>query len=304
MENRELIKAQVLVDRIQSGKFDYLDVENLIMTMRESSRILSYKAFYEIAHFVAHNGERDRGLVKDQLDLIYYSMLYLHEFNSPQKQFNINGIFPSFIKDYLLTKLKSLDQSFFKSQKIKKKEAQKYIEEIEENEVLKMSYFKNMTKPLSELIIEMVRFIEIKPLTEQDLFLKDFCQILEKEKIRINKPQFLAQSDKICMSILYLLSSARFKVGSDQQGQLSVTTMEDGPTSQHNLTVVGSIPLNNPETYISIVFPIFMTNLDCKIWCDPNMFAVDPQIIREYGVHISEEFTLDVERFMLINTKK
>ena len=61
----EKTKVQKIVEKIESGHFDENDIDNIFMKLRAYSK--NFWVFREIADFVAHNDERDRGLVNQAL---------------------------------------------------------------------------------------------------------------------------------------------------------------------------------------------------------------------------------------------
>lgn len=75
----EKIKAQKIVDKIQSNQFDENDIDGLFMRLRLYSK--EQYIFKEIADFVAHNDARDRGLANKSLETMYPRMKYFIEYN-------------------------------------------------------------------------------------------------------------------------------------------------------------------------------------------------------------------------------
>ncbi|MCK8109134.1 hypothetical protein MTF64_19840, partial [Pseudoalteromonas sp. 2CM41L] len=59
MKGIEKNKAQKLILKIEKGQFDENDIDSLFMRMRAHSNKMP--VFREIADFVAHNDQRDRG---------------------------------------------------------------------------------------------------------------------------------------------------------------------------------------------------------------------------------------------------
>ncbi|HDU8584939.1 TPA: hypothetical protein RG682_000381 [Vibrio alginolyticus] len=89
-------KAQKLVTKLEAGDFDENDVDNLFMRLRAYSH--GNKVFREVADFVAHNDERNRGITNESLEAFYLSFKFFEEYTSSKKPLDITSPFPLYIK--------------------------------------------------------------------------------------------------------------------------------------------------------------------------------------------------------------
>ncbi|MEI8654298.1 hypothetical protein P4S57_17195 [Pseudoalteromonas sp. Hal273] len=112
MKGIEKSKAQKLILKIEKGQFDENDIDSLFMRMRAYSNKMP--VFREIADFVAHNDQRDRGLANQSLETMYLRMKYFLEYNSPKKSLDISSPFPLWIKKLMVLQVNKFKESVLK----------------------------------------------------------------------------------------------------------------------------------------------------------------------------------------------
>ena len=81
VKSNEKRKTQGLINKIQSGQFDENDVDGLFMKLRAYST--GFRVFREIADLIAHNDQRNHGLVNQALETVYLRMKFFMEYHSP-----------------------------------------------------------------------------------------------------------------------------------------------------------------------------------------------------------------------------
>ena len=107
-------KAQKIVSRIESGKFDEIDVDSLLMLLRAFSN--DHLIFREISDFVAHNDERKKGITTNSLEAFYLNLKYFIEYVSKKKELleefaaNLTPEEQDRAKSKLANKLKSIKE--------------------------------------------------------------------------------------------------------------------------------------------------------------------------------------------------
>ena len=69
MKKTERIKIQTVINKILSGNFNEIDIDNLFIKLREYS--FGFPLFKEVADFVVHNNERDKGLTTHTLTYLF-----------------------------------------------------------------------------------------------------------------------------------------------------------------------------------------------------------------------------------------
>lgn len=84
MKTIEKSKLQKSIQKIESGSFDENDIDNIFMKLRAYST--KFSVFREIADFVAHNDQRDRGLVNQALEHMYLSMRFFLDYQGENKK--------------------------------------------------------------------------------------------------------------------------------------------------------------------------------------------------------------------------
>ncbi|MDH5356168.1 MAG: hypothetical protein OEY09_17130 [Gammaproteobacteria bacterium] len=104
MKPIEKAKAQKLLVKLESGNFDENDIDNLFMRLRAYSH--GNRIFREVADFVAHNDERNKGVATESLEAFYLSFKYFLEYISPKKSLDIGSSFPLYVKKLMRMTLK------------------------------------------------------------------------------------------------------------------------------------------------------------------------------------------------------
>lgn len=77
LQIKDLAKLNQIIERIQAGRFDASDVDNLLMKLRAYAGEMT--VFLEVAHFVAHSDVRDRGLAQQSITAFVDFMQYFQE---------------------------------------------------------------------------------------------------------------------------------------------------------------------------------------------------------------------------------
>ena len=114
MKSIEKGKVQKIVDKIQSGNFDENDIDNIFMKLRAYSA--NFNVFREIADFVAHNDERDRGLVNQALEHMYLSIRFFLDYQGENKKsLDIGVPFPSWILKLMKYQVERANESDLKT---------------------------------------------------------------------------------------------------------------------------------------------------------------------------------------------
>src|SRR5690606_35211520 len=101
-----------IVDKIEAGDFDENDVDSLFMKLRAYSS--DHRVFREIADFVAHNDNRDRGLANQALETMYLRMRFFLEYNSPKETLDLSQPFPLWIKRLMIFQVEKCEEGVLK----------------------------------------------------------------------------------------------------------------------------------------------------------------------------------------------
>lgn len=113
MKTIEKSKLQKSIQKIESGSFDENDIDNIFMKLRAYST--KFSVFREIADFVAHNDQRDRGLVNQALEHMYLSMRFFLDYQGEnKKKLDISESFPSWIIKLMKYQVEKIDEAILK----------------------------------------------------------------------------------------------------------------------------------------------------------------------------------------------
>lgn len=111
MKFSEKTKTEDVIKRIQSGSFDALDVDSLFSKLREYAPRDS--VFKEIAHYLAHNREREQGLTRQALYSFQLNLQFITEYLLPKKQLDIYNL-PLWIKELMIFQTYKADEKSFR----------------------------------------------------------------------------------------------------------------------------------------------------------------------------------------------
>lgn len=295
MKPIEKAKAQKIVSKIESGKFDENDIDNLFMKLRAYSQ--GKNIFREIADFVAHNNERDRGLANISLETMHLRMKYFVEYNSPQKTLDISKEFPLWIKRLMLLQVDKFDDKVLRDkfnvtgQRLKTR----IDNNFKENKKEKTAVIKDGKMSIDTLnaIQYIMSYLISKPAFIQDELIRELVDVISINKLIIDKKAFFSQSDKITLCIILLLHNATFDHKGHKPGYTKISSEKEAiPMNTHfidqnNNTVIiqeqfgkinvnGFVVIRKDDGEVTIAHPIMATNLDAESWCEDSMFNIIP----------------------------
>lgn len=289
------IKTQKIIDRIESGEFDEMDVDNLLMYLRDFSN--NYIVFREISNFVAHNNKRDKGLATDSLEAFYLNLKYFIEYPSENKQLDISKPFPIYIKklmEYQVDKCKSIDlKSKFDTTKLKLKSKIKSLFEEDKKESTAVLRNIKISKKNIKAIEFLLSFISSMPTFTQKDLLNEIVQVIKDNDLIFDERKFLLQGERLTLCILMLLHDSKFDFKGHKLGSCKISCENtyiphniqllnaDGSISQHigtfgNLEITGSIIVDKNGKDLTISYPLITTNLKVEEWCHENLFMIKP----------------------------
>lgn len=295
MKGIEKNKAQKLIKKIESGQFDENDIDSLFMRMRAYSSKMP--VFREIADFVAHNDQRDRGLTNQSLETMYLRMKFFLEYNSPKKTLDISSPFPLWIKRLMLLQVSKFKDSVLKekfnvTQQRLKSRIDNAFKEDKKNNLATLKDGKLSHQTLEAIQHIMSYLVSNVAFTQEDL-ISELLSVIVSNKLEIEKDLFLAQSDKITLCTLLLMHNATFDCKGHKLGYTQISTEKEsisyntkfvdvnGNEIDHvetfgNLQVTGWVVVNNSGKDVTMGHPIMSTNLDAERWCVDEMFHIEP----------------------------
>lgn len=295
MKNLERIKAEKIIDRIQTGNFDENDVDNLFMRFRASSN--ENIIFREIADFVAHNDTRDRGLTNQSLEAMYYSMKYFLEYTSPKISLDISKPFPTWIKILIKYQIDKIDEEklrekFSVGKGRLKTRIDKGFKDDKKTKKTLLKKDKLSTETLHAIQYVMSFIISKEAFSQMDL-INQIINVLNQNNISFDKDKILAQADKITLCVLLLLHNSKFDYKGHKLAYCTISPEKesvphntnfvdqdgnriDMDESFGNLQAQGNVVLNKDCQDLTIAYPIMSTELDVEKWCSETLFNIEP----------------------------
>ncbi|HDT5893005.1 TPA: hypothetical protein QHC12_002187 [Aeromonas hydrophila subsp. hydrophila] len=293
MKLTEKVKTQKIVEKIQQNNFDENDIDGLFMRLRAYSK--GKCVFREIADFVAHNDNRDRGLSKNSLETIYLRMKFFVEYNSPEpKPLDINYEFPLWIKKLILLQVDQFDEFELKDKfnvsrdRLKKR----IVNGFKEDKITNTAVLKHgkISPETFDAIQHVLSYLIIQPVFTQDKLISELIDVIRINNINLDVELFQMQSDKITLCTMLLLHNARFdfnghkpgltKISCDSESVLFNTMFIDADGNAvdnnegfGNLAINGYIIIDYNGTDITMTHPLMETKLDVSHWCHENMFT-------------------------------
>lgn len=286
MKGIEKSKAEKIILKIENDQFDENDIDSLFMRLRAYSKKMP--VFREIADFVAHNDQRDRGLTNQSLETMYLRMKYFLEYNSPKKSLDITSPFPLWIKRLMILQVSKFKESVLKEKfNVTQQRLQSRIEnafkEDRKNQIATLKKGKLSQQTLEAIQYIMGVLVLNAVITQEDL-ITELINVIVSNKLRIDQDLFLKQSDKITLCTLLLLHNATFDFKGHKLGHTEISTNKesishntkfvdaDGNEVEHiesfgNLQITGWVVLNNNGKDSRMGHPIMSTNLDAESWC-------------------------------------
>lgn len=310
MKPIEKNKVQKIVEKIESGYFDENDVDNLFIKLRAYST--GFHLFKEVADFVAHNDQRDRGLACNSLRTIYLSVKFFVEYNSKDKMVDITSPFPIWIKDLMKLQVRKCNEAILKKEfNVSRKSLVKFIEkEFEEDRGNDLASCKLWGVSIEKLkaIEYAMSFIDGTPSFSQNEILDEIVFVLKRNKIKFNEKTIRNFSDKIAICILLLFHKAEFYFDGGVNGRCEISSDSNlmlhsksvsakggndfGSTG--NLFISGIIDWNDDSQSLSLSYPIMITNLSSKDWCSDELFNI-ARLQRDRSGNVYKTINLDVD---------
>ncbi len=291
----EKIKAQKIVDKIEAGDFDENDIDNLFMKLRAYS--LGYRVFREIADFVAHNDNRDRGLANQSLETMYLRMKFFLEYNSPHKTLDLSKPFPLWIKRLMIFQVDKCDEKVLKEKF--NVTASRLISRIENSfkSDKKAKFERYKEGKLSEntfgAIQYVMSFISGNSAFNQDKLIEELVGVLSYNNMNFDPDAIFSLSDKITLCTLLLFHQSEFDIRGHKKAHCVVAAgkdsishkvqlfdVEGNPVEHHEsfgtLSIMGTVTVKKDEKDLGISHCVMSTNLDVECWCSENLFRIEP----------------------------
>ncbi|MDC4547506.1 hypothetical protein OHV46_08720 [Acinetobacter baumannii] len=301
-------KLEKILEKVESGQFDENDIDNLFIKLRPYYK--GFKKFKEIADFVAHNDERDRGLLNQALEHRYLMMKYFidYVYDNDAEPLDMGKPFPAWVIKLLKYQSEFVDkQKFLQDYKQSITSFLKKVDQVFKiNEKEKTALY--IGGSVSELFLsglkECLHFISFRPAFNQDDLIKEILGVLKANKINFNKDKIKYQSDKITICILLLMHNATYTYNKKELGSSYITyenliEIANNPSQDigfGRLIIGGLIKIELKKgVEREIHSPLLFTNLIAEQWCDAALISTE---IKENGIKIKK---LSLEENLVLN---
>jgi hypothetical protein len=292
---KDLAKLNQIIERIQAGRFDANDVDNLLMKLRPYAGKDS--VFFEVANFVAHADARDRGLAQQSITSFVDSIQYFQEYVSENRPLDLAAHFPAYLYRLFLSQARRADEQYLKTEHkmsrttlIKKIEANFSIDR--KTGICSLRNNKGGIELLAALRY-ITGFIHSRAAFHVRDFHQDLTDVMRAQKVNFDDEVWGAQADRLSLAILCLVSNTEFLLANggrancmletenhfrllSGQRRLPTGIMSSEPTSFGRLMVLGEATVNSAnKAPVRIRFPLIDTELDPHEHCDPKLFIQD-----------------------------
>lgn len=264
MKPSELNKLNDLIERIESGIFDCNSVDSVFIKMREFSG--KNNLFKEVANFIAHNKERDEGIISEHTTANFLKFKFILSKEMKGQQLDVVKGFPAWIYSLVMIQISELDEGECKSKYNKTKsglrERVRQMFTVKDGICkvkgeIKRNDFNTFTSLLDSFTIRGEGVFTI-----DDLF-DEMVLCLKQNNISFSDEKLREQKDKIILSIFLLMHNTEFKFKQTLSARIVITA------DNNEMSIAAKIPLDG--IYFSYI--ILKTELDISEWCDEQ--AID-----------------------------
>ncbi|WP_237859461.1 hypothetical protein [Pseudomonas sp. PGPR81] len=292
---KERVKLDQIIGRIQSGKFDANDVDNLLIKLRPYAERNS--VFFEVANYVAHSDARDRGLAQQSISAFVDSIRFFTEYTAARRQLEIDEPFPSYVYRLFLSQALLVDEHELKARHRMSRSS--LIKKIESNFTLDKKKGTCSIKgkfgvELREALSYVVGFIHSRPAFHVQDFHRGLLDLMGVQGVVFDEGAWSAQADKISLAVLCLVSNTEYVLPGGESAHCELSTenhfrlisgmrrlptgaVTSEPTSFGTLTIIGKAELTGDSRgTLKVAFPLITTDLDPRDHCDHRLFSSGP----------------------------
>lgn len=331
MKFSEKTKTEDVIKRIQSGSFDTLDVDNLFSKLREYAPRDS--VFKEIAHYLAHNREREQGLTRQALYSFQLNLQFVTEYTLPKKPLDIYNL-PLWVKELMIFQTYKADEKIFREKynmsadRIRKRIESRFKDD-KKNKVTKYKKPRLSTED-SSIISDLLGVVHSQNAFTTEHVFDDLFNILDKLNLNFDKEALLINKDKITLCIIYIINGTGFLLNNgskalcvvsddfedkierrksgiknfniDEKGEAIPSEEDEDYFELGNLCILGQVEVSYEGKSLPMSFPILSTDLDIRKWVHPSLMEVrrgDYQYISvdmSQDMIINEDFKLATDR--------
>lgn len=280
MRQGQKVKVQGLIDDIQKGRFRFRDIDSLLILLRDYSR--DYPTFRDIADFVAHTNDRNRGQSYDSVKRMCTFFRLNIEYITLDKPLDLTNPIPSDFVNFISYQIGTLDN----------KACKKYLDSSKRRAIanLKKDFaFKGKDATLrkakfSESSRRAFQIFSERPhvgcTPGQDDLITETLEICSNLGIKIDEQMFRLQSNQITACVLSLLQHCDFESPQNYKCYSEigfVTNSVGGEKTPPFLQLLAHVEMQGPHQKSGLKIrqshSLFLTTLLAKEWA--------PEIVTE-----------------------
>ncbi|WP_454440985.1 hypothetical protein [Vibrio bathopelagicus] len=301
MKLAEKIKVEKAIKRVESTLFDENDVETIFMKLRAYSS--DFPLFREVADFVAHNDERDKGILKSEFEAVALGVKFINEYKPAKNQLELDKGFPSWVKKHLTyeldkTPVEEVKAKFGCSKKSLEAKIDKAIKVNNKTKIATISLRKTAQSTI-DAIVTLLSGVRFQDRITDDLIFKSIIGVLQENQVEVNIDLFTAQKSKVMISILYLIHNTKFSVIDGVVGTSSlgcedfrprIAETDAGGKGFGNLSIMCYVPSEIDGKKVTFVTPVITTSLPLAEWVSEGVIYQEGDA---YRVRLSDDLLLD-----------
>jgi len=300
---KERAKINEQIARITSGHFDANDVDGVLIKLRPYA---GQKAvFREIADFVAHADARSKGVTFSSVTEFADRLRFFIESRIGKAPVDITKPFPLYVYRLFLSQSRKANPEHLML--VYRLSPSSLIKKIESNFILdkaNRTATLRATKGGVELIGALqyvMGFLHVRPAFHLSELISELKEVMEDQKIDFNGTELIAQSDRMGLAILCLISGAQIALpdgaqakcylGTENHSQI-LTGRRQFPTDVVNaepsgfgsLQILAEVPITNDDgKVLKMVYGVVQTDLDPLEHCHPSLLLTTT-IPNEFGL--------------------
>jgi hypothetical protein len=277
------------IERFLYGDFAVDDLNRIFLFLRERS--YGRQTVHEIGNFVAHFGERDRGVATDLaanfFKLLRFMVPLMNKTDPRTNKINLDP-------NVLVASFKTIDMEYIRQQiKLKPRVARKVFDSLmkKAKSVVGTHNRVELDARESDLYRLLVSSFTVRAAFDDALLNKEFGECLEKNRLLLTDEMdaLKKKSNLVTLFALHCMHQSTLKLDDGSIANLDLHYHNQGQL----LTIRASSPCPTPTTpTLHIARSIFDTSLPAKDWCDPGILFDDNQKNVDFPIEIGPDLKL------------
>lgn len=286
MKAAEKAKAQIVLNRIQRGTFDQLDVDHLFTYLRPYCG--EHWVFRDIADLVAHPDARNKGLANKSLEAFYLSIKFLVEYAFQEKKLDPTKPIPLYIKKLMKYQVEKCDpeelrRDFNVTPERLKSRIDNYFKDDKKSKTTELQHHKVGGAQGFAPIGHLLSFIGSVPAFTADELMLELLGVMISNNLEFDEQSLTSQRSAIILCVMLLMHHTNHEFDVDATGSCEIHTERShidkgmAPEDFGELQVMGTVNVPDPSGgSLRWSFPIFESGLQAAEYCDASLLVVYP----------------------------